>query len=111
MSFWPFRQILAPLSTRQHELPSKISNNLFCFRLVILAGGYTVELLEEGREGGGAGESAGVGDLRDVHLAVGQQFGGLLQAHLADEVVRRLARQVFHLAVQVDTAETHFAGY
>jgi len=30
--------------------------NLFCFRLVILAGGYTVELFEEGREGGGAGK-------------------------------------------------------
>ena len=38
-------------------------------------------------------------------------MSGLLQAQVADEVVRRLPRQLLHLTVQVHTADAHLVGY
>ena len=80
-------------------------------RLVhVVAWRHAIELLEDGREGGRIIESAGIHHLRDIHVTGLEEMGSLLQTDVADEVVRRLTSQLFHLTVQVDTAEAYFFG-
>lgn len=77
----------------------------------IVTGRHAVELLEDRREGGWIGEAAGVHDFGDVHALISQQLGSFLQADVADEVVGGLPREVLHLTVDVDTADTYLIGY
>ena len=67
--------------------------------LHVLAGRHAVDALEEGGEGGGVGEAAGIDNLGDVHILRGEQVGCLLQAQGTDEIVGRLARELLHLTV------------
>ena len=51
-----------------------------------------------------------VGYLRDVYLALAQQTRGLLHAQIAEELSRRDARHLLHLAVQLGTADADVGG-
>ncbi len=77
----------------------------------IFAGGHAVELLEDGGEGGGVVETAGIHDFGDVHVLHRQQLGSLLQTDVADEVMGCLTCQLLHLAMQVDTRDAYLLGY
>ena len=74
-------------------------------------GGHTVHFLEEGGEVVGGGEADLVGDFGDGHLLLGEEFGGLDEADVADVVARRLVGEFLELAVEVDTAEADFFGH
>ena len=79
--------------------------------LVVVFGGHAVHFLEEGGEVVGGGEADLVGDFGDGHLLLGEEFGGLDEADVADVVARRLVGEFLELAVEVDTAEADFFGH
>ena len=76
----------------------------------VVARGHVIVFLKDGGEGCRVGESAGVHHLGDVHPLGGEQLGSLLQADVADKVVRRLTGELLHLTVEVDTADASFLG-
>ena len=79
--------------------------------LHVVAGRHAIEALEDGGEGGGVREAAGIHHLGDVHALVSQQAGCFLQADVTDEVVRCLSCQFLHLPMQVNAADAHLVGY
>lgn len=43
-------------------------------------------------------------------MGVGQQIGGLLEAHIADKLTGCLIGQLLHLAIEMHTTDAHLVG-
>lgn len=94
-------------------LPGKDNRQGASFLLVlrhILARRHAIHLLEHCGERGGVAESAGIHDGGDVAVLLRQQVCSLLQAYVADELLRALACLLLHLPIKMHTAETYLGG-
>ena len=85
--------------------------SLLDFIIHIFSWRHTIEFLEYGRERGGIVKATSIHDLRDIHIMTSQQISSLLQSDVANEVMRCLACQLLHLAMQVYTADSHLVSY
>ena len=84
---------------------------LFRMLLHILSWREPVHLLEHSGEACGAVESAAVHDFCDVLPLTTKQSGCLFQTQVADEVVRSLVGELFHLTMQMHAADAYLGAY
>ena len=74
---------------------------------LILRRGHAIMLFEHCREVSLVIESHSVCYLRHIYLILHNQAGGLFQTKVTDEVPCRYTRYLFHLAMQLRTADTY----